>query len=414
MKEGIIFITSFWPYGTREVWLKDEIQDMAKSDSILPIVVPRRYEPHSEKYDFNQNIKVLNIKMISFKILINTFVNFFNIFSITNLLTIKSQSQGVLDLFKRMSILPKTYFLLKDLKELKEQKNIDIRCIHGYSTTTVATIGIILSKELNIPFSFTIHTSSQLIPKCKNSYSAIIKKSSFIRTISNKTKKDFINFFPDLDMDIRCIYLGIKPSYNAHTNNYFKSGQKPIIITMACVLEPYKDIKIAIDSLKILKKTYSDIILEIYGDGSQRKILEDYAIKNNVSNNIIFKGMILRKELMQILTARKGDILLISSNSNYGAEEGIPVIIMEAMRAGMVVAASNNGAISEIIEPKNNGYMFEEGNIDELIENIRTILSLDDQAIINITNNAMLTVESKFNSEKNAIMFSEKLKGNIN
>ena len=63
---------------------------------------------------------------------------------------------------------------------------------------------------------------------------------------------------------------------------------------MACVLEPYKDIKIAIDSVKILKKTYSDIILEIYGDGSQRKILEAYAFKNNVSNNIIFKGMILR------------------------------------------------------------------------------------------------------------------------
>ena len=97
---------------------------MAKSDSILPIVVPRRYEPDPAKYDFNQNIKVLNIKMISFKILINTFINFFNIFSITNLLTIKSQSQGVLDLFKRISILPKTYFLLKDLKELKEQKII--------------------------------------------------------------------------------------------------------------------------------------------------------------------------------------------------------------------------------------------------------------------------------------------------
>ena len=159
MKEGIIFITSFWPYGTREVWLKDEIQDMAKSDSIFPIVIPRRYEPYPEKYDPNQNIKVLNIKMISFKILINTFASFFNIFSITNLLTVKSQSQGVLDLFKRISILPKTYFLLKELKELKEQKNIDTVLL--LDPKNVATIGVVLSKELNIPFSFTIHTSSQ-------------------------------------------------------------------------------------------------------------------------------------------------------------------------------------------------------------------------------------------------------------
>ena len=396
----VVFVTSFYPFFGKEVWLKDELAAMG-ANGCRPVIIPRRYEQEPERYKINADHEVLNIKMISIGIILNTLLNFRRVFSALNIKGIYRQSQGLADGLKRLSVLPKAYYLTKMLK------NSSISHVHCYSTTTVATIGIILSRELGVPFSFTLHTSSQLTDRFKVSHQEIISSSNFIRTISHKTKQDLIAFYPNLSMDITCIHLGLVQKKVEKDSDFV--NQAPLTITMACVLEPYKDVVTAISIIDLLKVEFPSVSLQIYGDGSEKLKLEKLIKERSLSNNIKFMGSIPRDELLTVLESHKGGILLLTSNSKGGQEEGIPVIAMEAMRSGMITIATRNGGIHELVEENVNGFIVEQEDVSGIAEKISEVLlsSISKREMMGL--NAQITVAKKFNSEINAKVFISKL-----
>ena len=54
-------------------------------------------------------------------------------------------------------------------------------------------------------------------------------------------------------------------------------------------------------------------------------------------------------------------LLIISSHA-----EGLPMVALEALAAGIPVAASRVGALPELIQHGENGWLFEAGNVAEL------------------------------------------------
>ena len=396
----VVFVTSFYPFFVKEVWLKDELAAMGAS-GCQPVIIPRRYEKEPERYKINTDHEVLNVKMVSMSIISNTILNFLHVFSVQNIRDIYRQSQGLVDGLKRLSVLPKAYYLIKLLRKSS------ISHVHCYSTTTVATIGLILSRELGVPFSFTLHTSSQLTGQCKLSYQEIISRSKFIRTISHKTKQDLIDFFPNLDMDIACVHLGLVQKKGKKDSSFI--NQTPLTITMACVLEPYKDVVTAINVIDLLRVEFPAVSLQIYGGGSEKLKLEKLTKERNLSSNINFMGNVPRDELLTLLESHKGGILLLTSNSKGGTEEGIPVIVMEAMRAGMITIATRNGGIEELIEENVNGFIVEQGDVSGITEKISEVLISSISKRKRMGLNAQATVADHFNSEINAKVFARKL-----
>jgi glycosyltransferase involved in cell wall biosynthesis len=396
----VVFVTSFYPFFGKEVWLKDELAAMGVS-GCRPVIIPRRYEQEPERYKINADHEVLNVKMISISIILNTIFNFLRVFSVQNIRDIHRQSQGLADVLKRLSVLPKAYYLIKLLRKSS------ISHVHCYSTTTVATIGLILSRELGVPFSFTLHTSSQLTDSCKFSYQEIISRSQFIRTISHKTKQDLIAFFPNLAMDITCVHLGLVQNKRGKDSNFV--NQTPLTITMACVLEPYKDVVTAISVIDLLKVEFPAVSLQIYGDGSEKLKLEKLTKERTLSSNIKFMGSVPRDELLTVLESRKGGILLLTSNSKGGTEEGIPVIAMEAMRSGIITIATRNGGIQELIQENVNGFIVEQEDVAGIAEKVSEVLSssISEREMMGLK--AQITVAEKFNSEINAKVFVRKL-----
>ena len=59
--------------------------------------------------------------------------------------------------------------------------------------------------------------------------------------------------------------------------------------------------------------------------------------------------------------------------------ENMPLALMEALSAGKIVIASRIGGMPEIVDGKTNGFLFEAGNIESLIEAITAVYSLDKE-----------------------------------
>ncbi|HHY18026.1 MAG TPA: glycosyltransferase family 4 protein [Firmicutes bacterium] len=102
------------------------------------------------------------------------------------------------------------------------------------------------------------------------------------------------------------------------------------------------------------------------GDGPLRAGAETLAREMNLESRIEFLGQ--RQDIPEMLQGAAGFILI--SNS-----EGLPLSILEAMRAGLPIIASDVGGIPETIEDGVNGFLIPKGDVDTLRRRFSTLVS---------------------------------------
>lgn len=134
---------------------------------------------------------------------------------------------------------------------------------------------------------------------------------------------------------------------------------KKVLISVGRVVG-WKGYQLVIRALKELNNFFYVAI----GDGKYLDELKILANQLNVEDKIIFLGAIDNDELPKYLNM--GDIFIQPSIGH----EAFGITIIEAMASNLPVIASKNGGIVDIIKNKENGYMFEINNIEDMIEKI--------------------------------------------
>ncbi len=155
-------------------------------------------------------------------------------------------------------------------------------------------------------------------------------------------------------------------------------------------IRPVKDqvtlIKGFLDSTNI---SSLDQFLVIVGDGEGRKHLEKEVNKHEQGHRIKFLGH--RQDVPNILNASDGFIL--SSLS-----EAMPMSILEAIKAKLLVISSYVGGVPEIIREGETGFLFEPGSKDDLAEKIvlaLTVGTLKAEMTSNAYHNLKLHADTK-------------------
>ena len=120
--------------------------------------------------------------------------------------------------------------------------------------------------------------------------------------------------------------------------------------------------------------------LHIFGEGSQRPILQKMIIERGLQDEIIIPGFLINPHAM--LTQMQ--VFLLSSRS-----DSFPNVILESLALGIPVIAYNcPGGINEIIDSGNNGYLVNDGDRTGYIN---TIERMDYR----LFNNAKIIDEAK-------------------
>jgi len=116
-------------------------------------------------------------------------------------------------------------------------------------------------------------------------------------------------------------------------------------------LHPAKGVRYLVKAMDIIKNYYGDNVkLIIVGDGEQRDYLLRLTRKLNLENYIIFVGEVPHRNIPIYLKA--ADVLILPS-----LREGFPLIILEAMTAGLPIIATRVGGVPEIIKDYENGFV---------------------------------------------------------
>ncbi len=187
---------------------------------------------------------------------------------------------------------------------------------------------------------FTYEYYSKWLPKtvhCLQKYNAI-RNSDFIICISENTKKDLLQFLPDVDENkIHVIYNGVSEDYFPLRVKY-GNNERPFALFVGA-REGYKNFALAVEAI-------ADTTFQLKIVGSPLNESEEQLLKTKLGDNRYqYVGRITNNELNKLYNSA---FCLLYPSSYEGF--GIPVI--EAQKAGCPVIAANRSSIPEIVGDK--------------------------------------------------------------
>ena len=132
---------------------------------------------------------------------------------------------------------------------------------------------------------------------------------------------------------------------------------KPILLYLGR-LDKEKKIDLIIQAFaKAIKKI--DAHLVIAGKGAERKNLHNLVKSSGLEHKITFTGFVPDEDLANIY--RTADCFVIACDVELQS-----IVTMEAMASGLPIIAVNEMALPELVHHGENGYLFKNGDVDDL------------------------------------------------
>lgn len=163
---------------------------------------------------------------------------------------------------------------------------------------------------------------------------------------------------------IRQIYNGINLPQKVKPNTKYK-------ILFVGRLEHVKGVHNLLEAFVIVKKSLPQAALEIVGDGSKARQLQEYAQENNLDKSITFNGWLNNENVLK----KYEEAMIVVVPSIW--PENLPTVCIEALAVGRPVVGTNTGGIPELITDGITGGIVEPGNVEALADKIIDILSKD-------------------------------------
>lgn len=135
-----------------------------------------------------------------------------------------------------------------------------------------------------------------------------------------------------------------------------------------------KGLVFLLDALPRVISQHPDVELFIAGDGPLRKALERHAQQLGLSERVTFLGMQQQQQL-PALYRRAALLVAPFVVASGGDQEGLGLVLVEAMGCGCPVIASELPAVLDVIQPGKTGTLVPSAQADALAAQINALLS---------------------------------------
>ena len=232
--------------------------------------------------------------------------------------------------------------------------------------------GVIFANKLKLPFVAGVHVSDLEVltnpiysiyfkPELEKAY----KNATKIACRSNVLKQKFLKLYPEYENKTFVCYSGI--DFEPTKRNWQPSG-KIRVLTCANLIKR-KNVDLVIKECENL-----NVELRIIGEGKELNNLK------KLSSKPVFLGYLPHTKVLEEM--KKADIFALPSvNETFG------MVYLEAMASGCITVCRKDDGVSGIIKNGENGYFWEDGIIEKIInsKNQNKILENSYQTLKNYT-----------------------------
>lgn len=273
----------------------------------------------------------------------------------------KSKGYSPLFLFKLIRFIKKNHFDLT----------------HIINGLTVINYGIMASKITNTPSIAAIHGHSHFNSDSFGNrvWYRMVDKADKIITVADSVSKHLESKGIE-SYKIKRIYNGIASDFPVLSNDEKETlavslGLPQSKFVLGCVanLRTVKGHIHLIEAFKEIQELIPDLYLLLIGSGSLKESLQKKVRSYGLDSKIIFCGT--RHDVPACLQIF--DIFILSSLS-----EGLPISILEAMRASLPIIATSVGGVPETVRDRLNGFIVEPGKSAQLSSAIKQMFENTD------------------------------------
>lgn len=189
-----------------------------------------------------------------------------------------------------------------------------------------------------------------------------VKKLDYFVLVSNNLKEFYSNELKNTNC--KCIYI---PNTLDNISNTVSNLKEKRLISVGRLSKEKGYLDLLEISKEIFKK-HNDWVLDIIGDGVEKRSLEKYIKDNNLSKNVILHGF-KDKEYINNLLLKSSIYLMTSYTESFG------IVLIEAMNYGLpLVAFSGAEGAREIIKDNKNGYLIDDRDKSKYIDKVNKLI----------------------------------------
>jgi glycosyltransferase involved in cell wall biosynthesis len=208
-----------------------------------------------------------------------------------------------------------------------------------------------------LDYSMTIHGSAEFFDVHRLRLRDKVEGAVFVRCISEFCRAQVMTWTSrPAWARLHVVHCGLDPDFFACPPRERDGVFRVLAIGRLVPIKGYPQL---LDAIRSVSRTGVECRLRVVGDGPMRAELAELASRPSPPVRVEWLGpqapAAVREEL------RHADVLAVSSFM-----EGTPVVLMEAMAAGVPVVATRVGGVAELIEDGRNGLLVTPGSVDAL------------------------------------------------
>jgi len=247
---------------------------------------------------------------------------------------------------------------------------------NGQLAVRMRDIGAITGKIVTQFHSYHMHLFES--GKKANLFPDLFKKGDLFLTNSEHSKR-FFNQVGWGGEKMIVHQLGVPVGHIIASKPRLVADAQVRLLSVGRLVEK-KGFKYSIQGVAKILQSFPNVRYEIAGDGPLRSSLERLIEELGVASNIRLRGFQTREEVLRLLD--EANIFLapcvtsdgLSGTGWAGDVETGPVVVLEAMAAGMPVISTRHTGIPEMVHDGESGFLLEERDVDGIADRITHLL----------------------------------------
>jgi teichuronic acid biosynthesis glycosyltransferase TuaC len=259
--------------------------------------------------------------------------------------------------------------LRRDVARLHGERPVSL--IHAHAALPCGEAARLVARDLGIPFVVTVHGLDAFfttqIPgwlgrRCARSAKGVYEAAERVVCIS-KLVADRVHEGSATMEKTRVLYNGVDSGLFTAQRN---TAPRPTILSVGNLI-PIKSHALLLHAVAAACVSLPNIFCRIIGDGPERLRLGALARELGIAGRVEFLGRQSRREVARAM--REATLFVLPSRY-----EGLGCVYLEAMASGIATVACRGQGIDEVIRHRENGWLIEPRNLDELVRAIRALL----------------------------------------
>ncbi|WP_323781291.1 glycosyltransferase family 4 protein [Thalassovita sp.] len=239
-----------------------------------------------------------------------------------------------------------------------------VQHLHNHIAKASCTVAMLCHELSGIPYSFTLHGPDIFFEPIRWRLDEKIARARFTACISDFCRSQGMSFADRGHWNrMHIVHCGIDPERYAG-----QSERKGNHLLFVGRLAAVKGLPVLFEAMIGVLEQYPDLHLTVIGDGPERAALEAEANRAGLASQVDFIGYKSQSEVAAML--QQVDALVLPSFA-----EGVPVVLMEAMAAGLPVVTTQIAGIPELVEQGQSGILVPPGDAPALQRAISQTLS---------------------------------------